>query len=130
MVVVDASALVELVLPAAQASRLRRAISDPEETLHAPHLIDVEVAHALRAMTRRGALGERAAAMALRATLGLDVHRYPHTELMTRVWELRHNATPYDAIYLALAELLGAPLVTRDARLRGVPGCRAHVEVV
>lgn len=130
MLVVDASALVHLVVPSGHAAYLQRAIDDPAETLHAPHLIDVEVTHALRGLTRRGAITERAAALALRTALGVDLQRYPHTDLLPRVWELRHNTTAYDAIYLALAEVLRAPLVTRDARLRDVPGCRARVEVV
>ena len=130
MLVVDAPALVHLVVPSGHAAYLQRAIDDPEETLHAPHLIDVEVTHALRGLAQRGAITERAAALALGTALGVDLQRYAHTDLLPRVWELRHNTTVYDAIYLALAEVLRAPLVTRDAGLRDVPGCRARIEVV
>ncbi len=60
----------------------------------------------------------------------LLIRRYPHRALLPRIWELRHNLTPYDAAYAALAEVLGAPLLTADAKLAGAPGLRCEVELL
>ncbi|CAA9531537.1 MAG: hypothetical protein AVDCRST_MAG79-967 [uncultured Thermoleophilia bacterium] len=125
-VVADASALVEaLVAPSGKAAaRLGAA------TIHAPHLVDVEVLHALRSLSARG-LVEQAVAVGARATL-LDVvtHRYGHEALLARMWELRANVRTYDAAYVALAEALDVPLLTLDARLAAAPGLRCHVETL
>jgi predicted nucleic acid-binding protein len=100
------------------------------DSLHAPHLLDVEVAQVLRRYARTGGLAAERAAQALDDLADFPLLRYPHDLLLARVWELRDNLTAYDAVYIALAETLGAALVTRDARLTGVPGHKARVELV
>ncbi len=94
-----------------------------------PHLIDTEVLHALRRLTITGEISEDRAADARNDFAELALIRYPHQPLSDRVWELRHNLTAYDATFGALAEALGVPLVTCDARLASAPGYRAHVEL-
>ena len=130
MIVLDASALLELLLVTDKAGEVAERIAAPEETLHAPHLIDLEVAQVLRRYVARRQLDEVRASQALEDLQDLDLNRYPHDVLLGRIWELRHNASAYDAAYLALAETLGAPLLTSDARLREVPDARAHIEVL
>ncbi len=126
----DASALLELLLVTDKGGEVAERIAAPEETLHAPHLIDLEVAQVLRRYVARRQLDELRASQALEDLQDLDLNRYPHDVLLGRIWELRHNASAYDAAYLALAETLGAPLLTSDARLREVPDARAHIEVL
>ena len=130
MIVLDASALLELLLVTDKGGEVAERIAAPEETLHAPHLIDLEVAQVLRRYVARRQLDEARASQALEDLRDLDLNRYPHDVLLDRIWELRHNASAYDAAYLALAETLGAPLLTSDARLREVPDARAHIEVL
>lgn len=129
MIVLDASAAVELLLntPAAPGIAMRAFAAG--ETLHAPYLIDLEVAQVLRRWVAAGQLGRGRADEALEDLADLPLARYPHLMLLPRIWSLRANATAYDAAYLALAEGLGATLLTRDAALASVPGHRARVEV-
>ena len=130
MIVLDASAVLELLLVTERGGRAAKRIAAPEETLHAPHLLDVEVAQVLRRYVARRQLDEVRAVQALEDLRALDLDRYPHDVLLGRIWELRHNASAYDAAYLALAEALGAPLLTSDARLLDVPGIPVRVEVL
>jgi predicted nucleic acid-binding protein len=129
VIVLDASAVLEwlLRLPAAGLveDRMARAA-----TLHAPHLLDLEVAQVLRRFERAGALDPGRGAQALADLADLPLERYPHDLFLPRIWSLRDNVTAYDGCYLALAEALRAPLVTCDARLAGVPGHGAVVEVL
>lgn len=130
MIVLDASAALELLLNTASAPRVAARVLAPRESLHAPHLIDLEIAQVLRRWERAGALATRRGEEALEDLADLPLARYPHQMLLGRVWDLRSNATAYDAAYLALAEALGATLVTRDAALASVPGHGAKVEVI
>ena len=130
MIVLDASAVIELLLGTWAGAAVARRIAPSGESLHAPHLIDLEVAQALRRYARLGRMSEGRAVEALEDLADLDLNRYPHDVFMSRIWALRRNATAYDAAYLALAELLPAPLLTADARLAKIPGVRARVEVV
>ncbi len=130
MIVLDASAVLELLLVTDKGGRVAERIAPPEETLHAPHLIDLEVAQVLRRWVARRQLDEARAVQAVDDLRDLDLNRYPHDVLLGRIWELRHNASAYDAAYLALAEALGATLLTSDARLGEVPDTRARIEVL
>jgi len=128
--VLDASALVELLLhtPAGHAVALR--IADPAVGLHAPHLADVEVAQALRRYANDGELNAAAAAVAIDDLRALDLQRHAHEPLLDRVWALRQNLSAYDAVYLALAEVLDVKLLTCDGRLARAPGVARRVELV
>jgi predicted nucleic acid-binding protein len=130
VIVVDASAVLEVLLATPAGRRIEERLFAAGETLHAPGVIDLEVAQVLRRFARAGDLSAERGAQALDDLLDLPLARYPHEPLLGRVWELRANVTAYDAAYLALAEALGAPLVTRDARLASAPGHSAEVEVV
>jgi predicted nucleic acid-binding protein len=130
MIVVDASAMVDALLGVAGAEALGRRLFDPQETLHAPHLLDLEVAQVLRRYSARGQLAAQRARDALSDLMDFRLSRYPHTALLPRMWELRANLTTYDAAYVALAEALDAPLLTRDGRLAAAPGHTARIEVV
>jgi predicted nucleic acid-binding protein len=130
VIVLDASAVLELLLVTERGRRVAERIAPAQETLHAPHLIDLEVLQVLRRYVARRQLDEERAREALSDLRELDVDRYPHDVLLGRIWELRHNASAYGAAYLALAEALDAPLLTSDARLRDVPDTRARVEVL
>jgi predicted nucleic acid-binding protein len=130
LIVVDASALLEALLctPAAQAVVER--LFAPRQTLHAPHLVDVEVAHVIRRYAAAGQIdGERGRA-ALTDLADLRLTRYPHDFLLPRIWDLRDNLSAHDAAYVALAEALDAPLVTRDRRLAAAAGHHARIELV
>jgi predicted nucleic acid-binding protein len=130
VIVLDASAVLELLLGTPVGREVAERIADPGLGLHAPHLVDVEVAQALRRYLRDGEVDEAAAAQALEDLCALDVERHPHEPLLTRVWELRENLTTYDAVYVALAEALETRLLTCDGRLGRAPGMRDRVEVV
>jgi predicted nucleic acid-binding protein len=125
VIVVDASAAVAALLNAGPA---RTALSD--EAVHAPHLIDSEVAQALRRLVLRGLLGADGGWAALDSWRRLGIVRHSVGGLLDRVWELRENVSAYDASYLALAEALGCSLLTADARLGRAPGLRCPVTVV
>ena len=130
MIVVDASALLEAVLRMPAADAVDERLFAPRETLHAPHLIDVEVAQVIRRFAAAGDIdGERGRA-ALDDLANLRLSRYPHGLLLQRIWDLRHNLSAYDAAYVALAEALDAPLVTRDRRLAAAAGHGARIELV
>ena len=129
MIVVDASALLEVLLGTETGARVKDRLLSDGESLHATHLLDIEVAQVLRRYASAGDLSPERGLEALTDLSDFPVHRYPHDFLLERIWELRHNATAYDATYLALAETLIAPLVTCDARLASSPGHAAKVEV-
>ena len=130
MIVIDASAEVAILLNIGQGVEgIRSRIARPGETLHIPHLFEIEVLHALRSLTLRGTVSSERARLALDRLRNTRFVRYPHTALTERIWELRENLTAYDAAYIALAEALDAPLVTTDARLARASGIRAAVEV-
>jgi predicted nucleic acid-binding protein len=130
VIVLDASAVLELVLRTPAGQRVADRIGSPDETLHAPHLIDLEVAQVLRRYEAVRMLSPSRAAEALEDYTNLDLTRYPHEIFLQRIWDLRRNVTAYDGAYLALAEVLEAPLLTADQRLASTPGHRARVEVV
>ena len=128
MIVVDASAVVEFVARQPVSFQLARRMLGGSE-LHAPHLIDVEVTHALRTLVNRGELGSDRASDARIDASELRMVRYPHIPLLGRAWELRHSLSTYDGVYVALTEFLRAPLVTCDAHLAHAPGHDAEIEL-
>jgi predicted nucleic acid-binding protein len=130
VIVIDASALVELLVGGTpRAARLAARIEDPAESLHAPHLIDLEVISVLRTLESRRLVSPALAMRAIADLLALDLARYAHDSLAPRVWQLRGNLTAYDAAYVALAENLASPLVTCDGQLAAAPGNRARIEL-
>jgi len=129
LIVVDASAMLEVLLGTATGALVEDRLLTGGESLHAPHLLDVEVAQVLRRYTAAGELTPERGREALMDLVDFPVHRYPHDLLLPRIWELRHNVTAYDAAYVALAETLAAPLVTCDARLAAAPRHAAKIEV-
>ena len=130
MIVLDASAVIELLLGTPVGVSVATRIADPQESLHAPHLLTIEVSQVLRRLNVAGELSDQRAAEALDDLLALDIERWDHEALTGRVWALRHNLTCYDAAYVALAETLGYPLLTADGRLSRAPGVRCHVELL
>lgn len=129
MIVVDASVIVTgLADDGDDGDRVRARLGG--ERLVAPAVIDLEVMSAWRRLLAAGALDERRAALALADLDALPLERAPHGPLLARCWELRANLTTYDAAYVALAEALGVPLLTGDARLAAAPGIRCEVETL
>jgi len=100
------------------------------EWLVAPALVDLENLSVVRRAARSGQLTERRARLALDDLAALPLRRAPHLPLVARVWELRHNLTPYDAAYVALAEVIGAALLTADASLSRAPGIGCDMVLV
>ena len=126
----DASAIVELLLDTAAGRRVAILLEDPALGVHVPHLVDVEVTSALRRITRSGDIDAGEAEAALDDLRALDLHRHSHEALLDRAWTLRESVSTYDAMYIALAEALEATLVTCDARLHRVKGVNARMELV
>ncbi len=130
MIVLDASSTIEWLLQTWAGARVAQRILSSGETLHAPHLLDVEVTQVFRRHVARGAISASRAEEALQDLLELRVSRHPHGLFLWRVWELRDNLTAYDAVYVALAEGLDATLLTCDGKLALAPGHHARVEVI
>ena len=130
MIVVDASVLLEVLLNTPAGTLVARRLFAEDETLHVPHLLDVEVAQVLRRYALAGDIGPDRGLQALEDLAGFPMTRYPHDLFLPRIWELRHNVTAYDAAYIALAETLAAPLVTRDAKLASVARRFAEIELI
>lgn len=126
----DASAAIEWLLETSLGSKVDQHLFSQPVALQAPHLLDVEVAQVLRRYVRGGIITAERGEGALEDLSDLSINRYPHIFLMPRVWELHANLTAYDAVYVALAELLDARLVTCDAKIASAPGHHAAVEVV
>jgi predicted nucleic acid-binding protein len=130
VIVLDASAAVEWLLHTQQGLQVDERIFSGPETFHAPHLIDVEVTLTLRRLAGSGTISVSRAEEALEDLLDLRMTRYSHGVLLRRIWELRNNFTAYDAVYVALAEVLEATLITCDGKLALSPGHHANIEVI
>lgn len=129
MIVLDASAAVDWLLQTSAGQRIEKRIYSPGESLHAPHLLDIEVTQVLRRLVREGTVPATRADQVVQDLLDLRVTRYPHFVLLPRIWRLRHNFSAYDAAYVVLAEKLGAALITRDGRLTAASGHAATIEL-
>jgi predicted nucleic acid-binding protein len=130
MIVLDASVMVHLLTGEAPDTAHIRARLAGELEIHVPHLVDAEVTNGLRGLVLRDRLAVRQARRAIRRFAVLPLVRWPQTPLLSRVFALRDQLTAYDATYVALAEGLGATLLTRDARMAKAGGHRARIEVV
>jgi predicted nucleic acid-binding protein len=127
VIVADASAMLEVLLNTSRAAALRNLMLTEGQSIHVPHLMDVEVLQVLRRYVRTATLTNARAREAIQDYSDLPLKRYSHDILLERIWELRHNFTAYDAAYIALAEGLEAPLITCDRALTS--GHRAEVVV-
>jgi predicted nucleic acid-binding protein len=130
VIVIDASAVTEFLLQTGLGSRVEARIFRDGDDFHAPSLLDVEVVQALRRLVRAGDVQSNRAEAAIEDLTDFDISRHSHLDFLARVWELRHNLTAYDGMYVALAEALDAPLVTCDAPLGVTPGHEARIEVI
>ena len=130
VIVVDASVVVEMLLRTADAEMVEERVLGSGEPLHAPHLLDVEVAQVLRRYARGGEISEHRGRVMLGLLGEMPLTRHAHVPLAERVWALREKLTAYDATYVALAESLGATLVTRDKTMARAPGVRAEIEII
>jgi predicted nucleic acid-binding protein len=129
VIVLDASAVLELLLGSSGAGAVAQRIAS-RETLHVPHVLDLEVAQVLRRYRAMHVISVARARTALDDLRALDLQRYPHEPILGRIWQLRDNLTAYDAAYVALAEVLDATLLTFDARLARAPGNAARMELL
>jgi predicted nucleic acid-binding protein len=130
VIVADASLVVDLLLGGDAAAPIAARLLDPAETVHVPHLLDVEVAQALRRYALSGELDAARGEQAIADLADFPFQRYPHAALLERAWELRHSLSAYDSVYVALAEALDATLVTRDRRLARAGSHFTRIEVI
>jgi predicted nucleic acid-binding protein len=130
VIVVDASAMTEFLLQTPLGSRVEARLFRDGDEFHTPHLLDVEVAQALRRLVRVGDVLADRAYEVLDDLADFDLRRHAHVNLLGRAWDLRDNLTAYDAVYVALAEALDAPLVTCDGPLAATPGHAVRIEVI
>lgn len=130
MIVIDCSAVVDALTAAAEDANSLRARMSAED-LHAPALLDIEVVAALRGLVLGSHLTPTRAEDALTDFDDLTIERWPCSDsLRRRAFQLRHNVSAYDAAYVALAEALNCPMLTRDGRLRKSAGHHARIEVL
>jgi predicted nucleic acid-binding protein len=130
LIVVDASALIEVLLRTPAAHAVESHLFAPGQTLHAPHLLDIEGAQVIRRYAAKGEINGDRGRAALDDLSDLPMQRYPYDFLLARVWDLRNNMTAYDAVYVALAEALDAVLLTRDHLLAGAAGHHSRVRLL
>jgi predicted nucleic acid-binding protein len=121
VIVLDTSAIVEFLVGSDPVANRIRAITVGKK-LAAPHAVDLECASTLRGLVRGSKLPPDEGERALQLLGRMEIRRYGHVPLLARIWQLRHNMWPYDAAYVALAESLGADLVTLDAKMEKIPG--------
>ncbi len=131
LLVIDASVAIELLLRrSAYAETIAERVFAAGASLHAPHLLDLEVIRVLRRYERAGQLSRTRGEEVIADLWDLGIHRHGHNLFAGRIWELRHNVTAYDAAYLSLAETLDAEFLTMDVSLGNVPGCEAVVTIM
>ncbi len=124
------AAILEVLLSTPAAPSVYGRLSVNGETLHAPHLLDLEILQVLRRYCANGDITPVRAEQAVADYLDLPITQYSHDVFAFRIWELRQNLTAYDGAYVALAEALSAPLITRDRKLAATSGHRAIIELV
>ncbi len=129
MIVLDASAAIDWLLQTPAGRQIEKRICARSDSLHAPHLLDLEVVQVLLRLVHNGAISARRADEAVQDLLDLCIARYPHFVFLPRIWRYRHNFSAYDAAYVALAEELGATLITRDRGLASASGHGATIEL-
>ena len=120
----------EILLGGGRAKAIHGRLAEAGQTWHAPSLVEVEVIHVLRRLNLLRQLSDLRGRQAVRDLAQLGLHLHDHGPLLPRAWALRANLSAYDAVYVALAEGLGAPLLTLDARLASATGHVARIEVV
>jgi predicted nucleic acid-binding protein len=130
VIVADASAMIEWLLQTRTGGRVQERILSTVEEVHAPHVLDLEVAQVLRRYVAAGVISPTVSQEALRDLMDLGILRHSHDLFLWRIWELRNNLTAYDAAYVALAEALDSPLVTCDRKLAAASGHRARIELI
>jgi predicted nucleic acid-binding protein len=130
LIVIDASALIEMLLHTDRAERLMLRALQRADRMHAPQLLDAEVTQVLRRLVQRKDLPLARAEQALDDFAHLLIERHDHQPFIRRVWQLRDTLSAYDGFYVALAEALEAPLLTCDSKLAGARGNRAKIELV
>lgn len=130
MIVLDASAAIEWLFRSPAGIKIDTRVFSAAETLHVPHLFDVEVAQVLQRYVRDKTITAQRGEEALEDLSDMPLRRYPHDFLIPRVWDLRATLTAYDAVYVALAEVLDAPLLTCDRKIASASGHSANIEVV
>lgn len=130
MIVIDASCVVDLVTQSTDAAAIEARLARETGRVHAPQLLDIEVLHAVRTLERTRQLAPERADRAVALLLTFSARRWSHRRLRVRTWELRHNLTAYDAVYVALGERLGCTVLTRDAKLARAPGLKGRVELI
>lgn len=128
MIVVDSSVILELLLHTPVGERNADRIFDQER--HAPELIDLEFVNTLRRFVRIGTLAPVEAEAALANFTNFGIERHAHRKLLPRIWAVRDSVSTYDASYVALAEMLDAPLLTCDAKLSRAHGHSARIELL
>jgi len=129
VIVLDASAAIDWLLRTPSGIQIENRIFSRSESLHSPHLLDLEVLQVLRRLSREGSVSRSRTDQALSDLISLRIARYPHFIFLSEIWRHRHNLSAYDAAYVALAEHLGASLVTRDARLSAAAQSFAQIEL-
>jgi predicted nucleic acid-binding protein len=120
---------VDWLLQTTAGRQIEERIYSRSESLHVPHFLDLEVAQVLRRLARESQISSERAGEAMEDLLDLRVTRYPHSILLPRIWQLRHNLSAYDAAYVVLSEKLGATLISRDKRLASASGHTAQIEL-
>ena len=133
MLVLDASAVAELLLGREPASQVAGEMAAHAFDLHAPHLLDVEILSVVRRLVASGTASSERGEQAVDDLLALPIERYPHDVLVRRAWDYRENFSAYDATYLALAEALApapVPVLTADARFAQAAHTHSHVPVI
>ncbi|HET8526779.1 MAG TPA: type II toxin-antitoxin system VapC family toxin [Actinomycetota bacterium] len=131
MIVVDASGVIDLILDIRPHSeRVAAVVDDHAADLHAPYLLDAEVGQVIRRFLLHRDMRPSRVDDALGLLADLRITRYGHVGLLPRALEFRRNLTVYDALYVALAEALEAPLLTRDAGIARTAGRLVDVVLV